>query len=206
MIRKLNILGYSKSALVMIQDALEERYDFNIILNMDTPVIKSEFLYNAGLITVYEKSAQIGHLLNELTIIGAVMPKTKKAIAEHFNQFTDHVTIINDCAFVSDGAKHGDGCIFDANCSVLGMSKLGNHVTVYSNAVVSHHTEIGDYCTICPSATIAGNVKIGSGTFIGCGASVKNGITIGNDCIIGAGAVVVHDVADGMTVKGNPAK
>jgi serine O-acetyltransferase len=41
---------------------------------------------------------------------------------------------------------------------------------------------------------------------VGAGAIVIGPLVIGHDAKIGAGAVVVKDVADGLTVVGNPAK
>ncbi|MDE2010537.1 MAG: hypothetical protein KGJ09_10760 [Candidatus Omnitrophica bacterium] len=47
---------------------------------------------------------------------------------------------------------------------------------------------------------------LGNDVFIGAGAKVLGGITIGNNVKIGANAVVIHDVPDGATVVGIPAK
>ncbi len=49
-------------------------------------------------------------------------------------------------------------------------------------------------------------IKIGNRTAIGSGAIIMCGITIGCDVTIGAGAVVTHDVADGKTIVGVPAR
>ncbi len=47
---------------------------------------------------------------------------------------------------------------------------------------------------------------IGEGVFVGAGARVLGGITVGAKASIGANAVVVHDVPDGATVVGIPAR
>jgi serine O-acetyltransferase len=47
---------------------------------------------------------------------------------------------------------------------------------------------------------------LGDDVFIGAGAKVLGGIKVGNNVRIGANAVVVHDVPDGATVVGIPAK
>jgi serine O-acetyltransferase len=47
---------------------------------------------------------------------------------------------------------------------------------------------------------------LGDDIFIGAGAKVLGGIRVGNNVKIGANAVVVHDVPDGATVVGIPAK
>jgi len=49
-------------------------------------------------------------------------------------------------------------------------------------------------------------VEIGDDAWIGIGAIVLKGVRIGRGARIGAGAVVTGDVADGVTVAGNPAR
>ena len=48
--------------------------------------------------------------------------------------------------------------------------------------------------------------RVKRGASIGSGAVILCGITIGARAMIGAGAVVTHDVADGDTVVGVPAR
>lgn len=47
---------------------------------------------------------------------------------------------------------------------------------------------------------------VGNHVFIGAGAKVLGNITLGDNVKVGANAVVLHDVADGLTVVGIPAK
>jgi serine O-acetyltransferase len=47
---------------------------------------------------------------------------------------------------------------------------------------------------------------LGDDVFVGAGAKVVGGVRIGNHCKVGANAVVVHDVPDGATVGGIPAR
>lgn len=48
--------------------------------------------------------------------------------------------------------------------------------------------------------------RIGSHVFIGAGAKIVGAVAIGDHARVGANAVVVHDVPDGATVGGIPAK
>ncbi len=49
-------------------------------------------------------------------------------------------------------------------------------------------------------------VTVGPNVWIGGGAILLPGVTIGQDAVIGAGSVVTRDVAEGLTVMGNPAR
>jgi len=70
---------------------------------------------------------------------------------------------------------------------------------------------LGKNCTIIHSVTFGMRNEwafpvIGDNVFIGAGARILGGIHVGNNAVIGANAVVVHDVPDGATVVGIPAK
>jgi len=70
---------------------------------------------------------------------------------------------------------------------------------------------MGKNCTIVHNVTIGMRnewefPEIGDNVFIGAGARVLGGIRIGDNAVIGANAVVIHDVPDGATVVGIPAK
>jgi serine O-acetyltransferase len=70
---------------------------------------------------------------------------------------------------------------------------------------------MGRNCSIIAAVTIGMRnewkfPEIGDDVFIGAGARVLGGIKVGNHAAIGANAVVIHDVAEGVTVVGIPAK
>jgi serine O-acetyltransferase len=47
---------------------------------------------------------------------------------------------------------------------------------------------------------------LGNQVFIGAGAKIVGAVCVGDDCRIGANAVVVHDIPDGATAVGVPAR
>jgi maltose O-acetyltransferase len=49
-------------------------------------------------------------------------------------------------------------------------------------------------------------VVIGDSAFVGAGAVALPGTRIGVGAVVGAGSVVTHNVPDGVTVAGNPAR
>lgn len=118
------------------------------------------------------------------------------------------------------------------NACVIGDARLGEHSSVWFNAVIradnnfciigegsnvqdcavihcdeDYPAELGKNVTVGHSAIIH-SAYIGDNTLIGMGAIVLNGARIGKNCLIGAGALVTGDsiIPDGSLVVGSPAK
>jgi serine acetyltransferase len=102
-------------------------------------------------------------------------------------------------------AACGFGVVIGAGTTIGPDVTLGRHTHIGAGCTITR-TTIGDYCQIAPGVDIAGDVTIGDRVFIGVGATIRNLVSIGDDVTVGAGAVVLHDVPDGYTVAGIPAK
>lgn len=90
--------------------------------------------------------------------------------------------------------------------AVKGSTVIGEGTKIDNLVHIAHGAKIGKHCLIVAGAVIGGSAEIGDRCFIGINASIKNKVKIGNNVIVGMGAVVIHDVPDGQTVAGNPAK
>lgn len=126
----------------------------------------------------------------------------------------------------------GEGVYIADGATVVGDVTLGDHSSVWYNAVlrgdinrivVGHHTNIqdnavvhleqdtpclvGNYVTIGHLAIVHA-CTVGDETLIGMGATILDGATIGDQCLIGAKALVTKgtQVPDGSLVLGAPAK
>lgn len=129
--------------------------------------------------------------------------------------------------------QFGENCWLADNATVVGDVIMGEHCTVWFNAVVrgdvnvirigdysnvqdgavihctyqKNGTYIGNYVSIAHNAIVHGCV-IEDHVLIGMGAIVMDGAVIGEGSIIGAGAIVTQNtiVPPGTIYTGNPAK
>lgn len=195
----MTIIGRSKAACAMIFDAVKSdpfgmMYQIKIFNNLKLD----------GDIICESKKVEEVEFLNDFEfVLGAVMPQTKRKLVNLYN--LTYKTLINKTASVSGASRIGAGTLIDGLAYISNGVELGKYVTIYSCSTIAHDSMLGDYVTICPNVAVCGEVKIGEGTFIGAGSVIKNGITIGKNCTIGCGSNVIENIADDVTVFGNPA-
>lgn len=108
------------------------------------------------------------------------------------------------CVSIGDDVEIGRNTCIDTG--VFGETIIGDGTKIDNLVHIAHNVSIGKNCLIVAGAIIGGSVTIGDNCFIGIGAMIRDGVIIGDDVTIGMGAVVINDVADGLTVVGNPAK
>ena len=135
-------------------------------------------------------------------------------------------------SFLRKSPTLGEGVYIARGAVVLGDVTLGDHSSVWYNAVlrgdinritVGHHTNIqdnavlhladelpclvGDWVTVGHSAIVHA-CTVGHECLIGMGAVILDGAVIGNQCLIGAKSVVTPGsrIPDGSLVLGAPAR
>ena len=113
---------------------------------------------------------------------------------------------VHSTAWVDTKVTIGPGTVIMPKAVINTGSLVGEHCIINTSSVVEHDCQIDALVHIAPNATICGGCSIGKGSLIGAGAVVIPGIKIGQWCTIGAGAIVTHDIPDGLTVVGNPAR
>jgi UDP-perosamine 4-acetyltransferase len=113
--------------------------------------------------------------------------------------------VIHPRSTIAGNVAHDPGLQIFAGAVINIGARLGSNVIINTNATVEHDCEIGDHAHIAPGATLCGGVVVGDGTLVGAGSVVTPGVRLGRGVIVGAGSTVVRDVADGLTVAGNPA-
>lgn len=118
----------------------------------------------------------------------------------------DWQTVVHPAAYVHPSAKLGRGTVVFAGAVVQPDAVIGDHVIVNTGATIDHDCVVGDYAHLAPGVHLAGSVQVGEGAFLGIGSVVGPGLRIGRWATLGAGAVAVHDVAEGVTAVGVPAR
>jgi sugar O-acyltransferase (sialic acid O-acetyltransferase NeuD family) len=115
-------------------------------------------------------------------------------------------TLIHPTAVVSATARIAAGSVLMPAVVVNANTRIGRNCIVNTSASLDHDNDLADGVQICPGVRSAGTVRFGAEAFIGTGAVIVPGRTIGARARVSAGAVVFHDVAEGVTVAGNPAR
>src|SRR5256885_9396512 len=134
--------------------------------------------------------------------------------------------------FLRKRPRLGQGVYIARGAVVLGDVTLGDHSSVWNNAVVRgdiNRIEIGDHSNIQDNAVIhladdfpcaIGNwvtvghsavvhaCTVGDESLIGIGAVVLDGAVIGRQCLVGAKALITPgtEIPDGSMVFGAPGK
>jgi sugar O-acyltransferase (sialic acid O-acetyltransferase NeuD family) len=114
---------------------------------------------------------------------------------------------ISSRAMVWPNAVIGENCFVFESCVVQHLAQLGNNITMWASAIVTHRCVIGNDCFIASGAVINGLTRVGERCFIGANSSIANHLTIADDTVVGMGAVVTKNVDEpGRVWVGNPAR
>lgn len=145
--------------------------------------------------------------LGASVLLAIADPGAKQALAARLDGAgARYATLVHPSAEVSPSVRLGPGVIVNAGAAIVYEADIGAHVTVNLNATVGHHVAVGEFATIAPGANILGKAAVGARAQIHANAVVLPRVTVGEGAVVGAGSVVLHDVADGVTVFGNPAR
>ena len=111
---------------------------------------------------------------------------------------------------ILDDVIIGEGSLLAPFVTLTSNIRIGTHFHANIYSYVAHDCVIGNYVTFAPGVKCNGNIVIEDHAYLGTGAILKQGkpgkpLRIGRGAIIGAGAVVTKNVAEGITVVGNPA-
>lgn len=106
---------------------------------------------------------------------------------------------------MSDRVRFG-ASVFGENARISVDCLIGDFAFIGDECVVGHDATVSDYAHVGTRSFLAGRVHVGEEAVIHPMSSVAIGVRIGRGATVGLGSVVFHDVPDGATVVGNPAR
>ena len=133
-------------------------------------------------------------------------PSLRRTILERLGfDKARYATIVHPSATVASDATIGPGTVIMQQVAVTSGVRIGAHVLISPGVVLSHDDVIGDYVVIAPGTIVCGAVELGESVYVGARTVIAPGVEAGRTSLIGIGSTVIQNVAEGVTVFGNPA-
>jgi sugar O-acyltransferase (sialic acid O-acetyltransferase NeuD family) len=117
-----------------------------------------------------------------------------------------YATIVHPTATVESGCHIGPGTVLLAQVATTVDVRVGRHVAVMPQVVLTHDDVIDDFATIASGVRLGGGVHIGHGSYLGAGALIRESVTVGARSLVGLGSVVLCDVPADQVFIGAPAR
>lgn len=117
-----------------------------------------------------------------------------------------YATVVHPTAAVSASSVIGPGTVLLAHTVLTAAVRVGRHVAVMPQTVLTHDDEVGDFATLASGVRLGGTVRVGRGAYLGAGALVREGTAVGPWSLVGMGSVVLDDVPPGEVWAGSPAR
>lgn len=116
------------------------------------------------------------------------------------------VTVVHPTASISSMASVDLGTAILQHVTICANARIGSHVVILPNTVVSHDCTVGDFTCITGGVCLSGNVDVEAFCYLGSNCTVLGGRRIQARSLVGMGSVVLDDVQPNSVVVGNPAR
>lgn len=117
-----------------------------------------------------------------------------------------YATIVHPTASVGAGSRVGDGSVLLAHVALSADVRMGAHVAVMPQAVLTHDDYVDDFATIASGVRLGGGVTVERGAYLGAGALVRESLTVGAWSLVGMGSTVLQNIPAGEVWAGSPAR
>lgn len=141
-------------------------------------------------------------------ILGTADPEIKSALVARLmkNPHLCFPAVVHPQAYVSPRAHLGQGTVVQWGCWISTSVELGDFSFVNVACRIGHDVSVGKYASLMASVDLGGRDQVGDGCYFGTKSTVVPGVRIGRNVRIGAASLVVQNIADSLTVMGNPAR
>ena len=198
--------GREVSGLVAAVNAVEPRWNLLGFLD-DEPAPHAERVSRLGLRILGPVVEGAARLRGVAYVIGIGSGAVRERLAASVDAAgLEAVALVHPSAALDPDLEVPPGTVVCAQASVTTNVRLGRHVHVDRGATIGHDATLEAFSTLHPLACVSGSVHVGARSRLGTHSVVLPGVTVGSDVMVGAAACVVHDVPDGATVKGVPAR
>lgn len=210
MIQRLFIWGSKGQATVLKPVADAHGYQLDLVYDPDpatiSPFLDVPCVHDEDEIGAWADAHPDDFLSFAVAIGGAHGNARLKIHASLISKGLSPATLVHQTAWVAESAVLGAGCQVLAMSAIGERAHLGEQCIINTRAGIDHECLLGAGVHVMPGATLAGRTVVGEGAMIGSGAVVLPYLKVGAHAKVGAGAVVTHDVPEGATVVGNPAR
>lgn len=203
------LLGGGGHAKVLV-DLINKRNEFQIMGILD-PVLETGMQIKE--FAVLGTDAELPKLLdqgvrNVAIAVGSVKSNLlRKTLFDRSRELGFKIpSLVHPRTIISTDVNISDGVQIMAGAIIQTDTTIGEGTVINTGVQVDHDCQIGRQSFLSPGVVLSGGVVVGDNVFVGAGAVVIQGISIGDNAVIAAGAVVIQNVADGVLVKGVPAR
>ncbi len=140
-------------------------------------------------------------------LLGVAAPAAKRALVGRLLALgIEACTWLHPSVLVGRQTQIGAGTVVSPGAILCSHAVIGPYCTINSLCEIGHDVRLGEYATLLGHNAVNGRVEIGPDCLIGSRAVFHPGIRIGRGATVGIGSVVLANVAEGVTVFGNPAR
>jgi len=173
----------------------------------DDPSLQGKTVADLPVLGPLEWARSHGAPLKVAVGLGQSGPKRK--VVARLRTMGDHLTfppVIHPFSSVGPRVELGEGVVVKPGVVVSCDVKVGEFSVLGTSSTLGHDSRVGAYNFLAAGSRLAGYATIQDDCVTGLNTCIIANRTMRNGSISGAGAVIIHDVHEGDTVVGVPAR